>query len=1463
MRETSIDVAQETNDKTIYSNSRQGVVLPREIVAWLHLLRLPRKIKLPKRDLANGYVIAHICSFYWPEVNLNGYRNGISKSIKRENWELLRKAFDRHSIPLSKKVMEGMIQSKDGYGESFLRQLYTLLTGKEINEAKPLRLPEVEAERYNPGTLAQQMKSTMEAYRHFTTEEEHQKRGVSPVDGDEKKLPTETAGGGRGALRSQPNSSPLHKLAPTSSSSISLVGRSASSYPSNVTKPIRSTYTSGEDTRPWMGGASPEEEGANHYGLLRTGVPNDDFAAEKSDGIDNEGRTGFKFTVDVRPSHYTSTVIQEPSSILPLEGRDTVGSLPSISHSSNSATPGTAAGLFVAASDFRSDKNSGLGRKGTLNSVALNSSGKTRSVKEWVEGTIKSFADDGWRLYSDCPTYVQFLLQHESDIDGGTQGSIWNVLISQIGYLVDLIRNQSEALKELLELMLVTSEAVRCVKSESVVVDRDRYLSMSSHSVVLPTPHCVPLSSPPDGTRRKSEKQHSFSETIHGVNMYGRADGSESMNPSFTHRGSAALNPNVLRTSSSSRRLNTPVVTSPRVFMFLAAALSHLTELDPHYALSGCSTTLLAFPTIQFVLRHLDHHLADMYASLFCALIPSDSETAVALLPDLLSSIYECITGTDSTPTAKMSYLILLQSMIRRLAQRSSFSSSSPSQHGSGGTVGSPFSSRPFSTLSPSRPLDSTFPSSVEGGKFKREGNRERKIPSEREEDDIQESESQRTSSQNSVSGAGSWRPTPQRRLPYSGKSEEGQTVGGGSSEESKNTHALSFTKHQGQFLAEARWNGGQSLSDGIHAIAAMHAVVSLSSEHPRMRMIGASLAVTLVQTGYSVYQSLRHFRNTLFPGLPSVLPFCLPRSPPSQLSTAPWSGGPGFSPLELVLRTTWLRVIMQRICTEDPSAGSAWRRDGSKSATPLPPTARRTPSVTLHSGKEKLQEEGGTGSISSSSHLQSSERRRREGRGGMIGSGRETTLMMTRNSNEEGMLEVPLGAHGTKLPYVPEAPTAEIIHDLLALFQRVTSLLQQPGGHRQSKGLVAFELGLSLPFLPLTRMTVSGSSLVVRSVKDFRTSSVTSSSNANHTESSERSVVPPTHTLPPTSIADDMASAVVSFFVHQCTPDMVASLVSPLTEPSYTTSRSNNGNTGNKGPQQDGGIRSDTSQIRASRNPGEDNSGSYASRVSSSPLYLPSHPASGFGVGGGGKPLDGRNVFLVDPLLGSFAVENMLCRTSSVLLCRALYKNVLPCTGDAKDAARRLGVRAATIARERSVSSDVRCRLDWLFWIVVSGRGLHSLSEETAFISSQEMQERWSDVLFDCYDDIAVMTSASATLAAQQQRFLGDEQVQSLMELSHRATRVVFRWYTELDPSFAMLSSTSGPKRSRSRSESVLRSSGQQRVGEDNKEMQKKRKDLLLDPPAVLEETPEKLNQAMDWYHNYFNPSLRQGKAL
>ncbi|CUG90891.1 Hypothetical protein, putative [Bodo saltans] len=119
--------------------------LPRELVRWLQTLDLPTTVRLPKRDLCNGYLFAEMCARYWNGVELHSFENKLSKANKDANWKVLRRYFAKNQFNVDEMLIQGVINCEDSAAEQFLFQLYTALTKREIQIIPAAHEPEVDS----------------------------------------------------------------------------------------------------------------------------------------------------------------------------------------------------------------------------------------------------------------------------------------------------------------------------------------------------------------------------------------------------------------------------------------------------------------------------------------------------------------------------------------------------------------------------------------------------------------------------------------------------------------------------------------------------------------------------------------------------------------------------------------------------------------------------------------------------------------------------------------------------------------------------------------------------------------------------------------------------------------------------------------------------------------------------------------------------------------------------------------------------------------------------------------------------------------------------------------------------------------------------------------------------------------------------------------------------------------------
>jgi len=117
--------------------------LSRDVLKWMQSLDLTWQVKTPKWDLTNGYIIAEIFSWYFPqEVAMHMYNNGTSLESKQKNWFLLKNFIDRHKLDVTEQLVEGTIHCKEGAAELLIEKIYEILTNREAIQS-PFR-PEID-----------------------------------------------------------------------------------------------------------------------------------------------------------------------------------------------------------------------------------------------------------------------------------------------------------------------------------------------------------------------------------------------------------------------------------------------------------------------------------------------------------------------------------------------------------------------------------------------------------------------------------------------------------------------------------------------------------------------------------------------------------------------------------------------------------------------------------------------------------------------------------------------------------------------------------------------------------------------------------------------------------------------------------------------------------------------------------------------------------------------------------------------------------------------------------------------------------------------------------------------------------------------------------------------------------------------------------------------------------------------
>ena len=117
----------------------------REVLKWLQGLDLSHSVRNVRRDAANGYVVAEICSRYFPsDINMHSFENGASLKVKANNWDALVR-FCRRAAPgvrLERETAEGCMRMTPGFALELIEKMYTAFTRKTLAPAAPVLAPE-------------------------------------------------------------------------------------------------------------------------------------------------------------------------------------------------------------------------------------------------------------------------------------------------------------------------------------------------------------------------------------------------------------------------------------------------------------------------------------------------------------------------------------------------------------------------------------------------------------------------------------------------------------------------------------------------------------------------------------------------------------------------------------------------------------------------------------------------------------------------------------------------------------------------------------------------------------------------------------------------------------------------------------------------------------------------------------------------------------------------------------------------------------------------------------------------------------------------------------------------------------------------------------------------------------------------------------------------------------------------
>ncbi|TPX38316.1 hypothetical protein SmJEL517_g00300 [Synchytrium microbalum] len=180
---------------------------PREVLRWLQSLDLSHSFHNPKRDFANGVLIAEILSRYFVgELQVNLLYTGDSRERREDNWQQLSKFFQRKGIQVPQEAMHAVLNCHQEAAIMFLCNVYSMLTGRSIPEqAKAIPNPYESIPSYTLPTTATIIKSVggvqvkneavLQAHKDYiralrqASASNHQQLQTTPVDSVEFSQP--------------------------------------------------------------------------------------------------------------------------------------------------------------------------------------------------------------------------------------------------------------------------------------------------------------------------------------------------------------------------------------------------------------------------------------------------------------------------------------------------------------------------------------------------------------------------------------------------------------------------------------------------------------------------------------------------------------------------------------------------------------------------------------------------------------------------------------------------------------------------------------------------------------------------------------------------------------------------------------------------------------------------------------------------------------------------------------------------------------------------------------------------------------------------------------------------------------------------------------------------------------------------------------------------------------------------
>jgi len=109
--------------------------ISRETLKWIQSLDLTWQIKNPKWDLSNGYLIAEIFSWYFPQhIQMHSFYNRDSLELKERNWYILKNFIQKNNLALAAGDIDGTIHCREGAAAQLVQKMYEILTNRKIKK---------------------------------------------------------------------------------------------------------------------------------------------------------------------------------------------------------------------------------------------------------------------------------------------------------------------------------------------------------------------------------------------------------------------------------------------------------------------------------------------------------------------------------------------------------------------------------------------------------------------------------------------------------------------------------------------------------------------------------------------------------------------------------------------------------------------------------------------------------------------------------------------------------------------------------------------------------------------------------------------------------------------------------------------------------------------------------------------------------------------------------------------------------------------------------------------------------------------------------------------------------------------------------------------------------------------------------------------------------------------------------